>query len=38
VDENEKLMADKGYGYDADVQKFITHLDAVKAKFKVQNP
>jgi thiol:disulfide interchange protein DsbD len=38
VDENEKLMADKGYGYDADVQKFITHLDAVKAKFKEHNP
>lgn len=38
VDENEKLMADKGYGYDADVQKFIAHLDAVKAKFKEQNP
>lgn len=38
VDENEKLMADKGYGYDADVQKFIAHLDAVKAKFKAQNP
>ena len=38
VDENEKLMADKGYGYDADVQKFIAHLDAVKAKFKEQKP
>ena len=38
IDGNETLLAPKGYGYDADVAKFIAHLDAVKAKYKELNP
>ena len=29
-------LSDKKYGYDADIQKFINHLDAVKAAFDKQ--
>lgn len=33
IDENEKALVDKGYGYDPDAAKFVKHLDAVLAKF-----
>ncbi|MBL7719209.1 MAG: thioredoxin family protein [Flavipsychrobacter sp.] len=38
IDANGNKLADKGYGYDPNVQKFIKHLDAVKAKYKELNP
>jgi thiol:disulfide interchange protein DsbD len=34
LDGNEKRLADEGYGYDSDVKKFLTHLNAVKEKYK----
>ena len=34
VDENGNKLADDGYSYDPDVQKFISHLEKVKAKYK----
>jgi thiol:disulfide interchange protein DsbD len=34
VDENGNKLADKGYSYDPDAQKFIAHLDAVKERYK----
>jgi len=34
IDENENLLAEKGYGYDSDAQKFIEHLDNVLDKYK----
>ncbi len=34
LDLKEQPLSDVKYGYDADVQKFIHHLDAVKATFK----
>ncbi|MBC7553109.1 MAG: thioredoxin family protein, partial [Taibaiella sp.] len=34
IDENGNKLADEGYGYDPDVEKFVKHLDAVKAKYK----
>ncbi len=34
VDENGNKLADKGYSYNPDVQKFIDHLDSVKANYK----
>lgn len=36
LDLNGNALSDKKYGYDADVQKFINHLDAVKAAFDKQ--
>ncbi|WP_165836240.1 protein-disulfide reductase DsbD family protein [Taibaiella soli] len=38
VDENGNKLADNGYAYDPDVQKFVQHLDNVKAKFKASHP
>ncbi|MEO5942705.1 MAG: thioredoxin family protein [Ferruginibacter sp.] len=34
LDANEKKLADEGYGYDPDVQKFIKMLDNVSEKYK----
>lgn len=34
LDAHEKRLAPEGYGYDADVQKFLNHLNKVKAAFK----
>ncbi len=34
VDENGNKLADEGYSYDPDVQKFVAHLDKVKAKYQ----
>ncbi len=34
IDEKETLLAEKGYGYDPDVQKFLAHLDKVIEKYK----
>ncbi len=31
-------LADGGYGYDPDVEKFVNHLDKVKAKYKELHP
>jgi len=36
LDVNGNALSEKKYGYDADVQKFINHLDAVKAAFDKQ--
>jgi cytochrome c biogenesis protein CcdA/thioredoxin-related protein len=33
LDHNKNVLSEKQYGYDPDVQKFIDHLDAVKAEF-----
>ncbi len=38
VDENGNKLADAGYSYDPDVQKFVKHLDNVKAKYKQTHP
>ncbi|MBS1774231.1 MAG: thioredoxin family protein [Bacteroidetes bacterium] len=38
VDESGTKLADKSYSYDPDVQKFIKHLEAVKAKYKELHP
>lgn len=38
IDNNDRLLADKGYDYNPDIQKFIQHLDAVKSKYKALNP
>ena len=38
VDEAGNKLAEKGYSYDPDVDKFVAHLDAVKAKFKLSHP
>lgn len=38
IDENEKQLADKGYGYDPDVVKFLAHLDGVLQKHKALHP
>ncbi|RYD56545.1 MAG: DUF255 domain-containing protein [Sphingobacteriales bacterium] len=38
VDENGNKLANTGYGYDPDVQKFINHLDNVKNKYQASNP
>ena len=34
LDNNEKKLAEEGYGYDPDIKKFIAHLDNVKANFQ----
>lgn len=36
IDENGNKLAEEGYSYDPDVQKFVDHLDKVKAKYKAQ--
>ena len=38
VDENENLLAPKGYGYNPDAAAFAKHLDQVLAAFKKKNP
>jgi thiol:disulfide interchange protein len=38
IDAQDRDLAEKGVGYDPDVDKFIKHLDAVKAKYKELNP
>lgn len=38
VDENGNKLADAGYGYDPNIQKFIDHLDKVKANYKSSHP
>jgi len=38
VDENGNKLADEGYSYDPDVQKFIAHLDKVKENYKKTHP
>ncbi len=38
VDENGTKLAEEGYSYDPDASKFITHLEAVKAKYKQLHP
>ncbi len=38
IDEHEKLLADTGYGYNPNVQRFIDHLERVKAKYKETHP
>ena len=35
IDNNEKKLAEEGYGYNPDIKKFIAHLDKVKANFDV---
>lgn len=37
LDGNEKRLVSEGYGYDADVQKFIAHLDKVRQNYLQQN-
>jgi thiol:disulfide interchange protein DsbD len=38
VDENGNKLADEGYSYNPDVQKFVDHLDKVKANYKKTHP
>ncbi|GAA4454448.1 protein-disulfide reductase DsbD family protein [Rurimicrobium arvi] len=38
VDVDDHQLAEKGYPYDPNIDKFIAHLDAVKAKYKELNP
>jgi thiol:disulfide interchange protein len=38
IDENGVRLAEKGYPYDPNVQKFVDHLDKVKAKYKELHP
>lgn len=38
IDENGNKLADEGYSYNPDVDKFIKHLDDVKAKYKALHP
>jgi thiol:disulfide interchange protein DsbD len=37
MDANENVLSDIKYGYDPDINKFIQHLDNVKAKFDAEN-
>lgn len=37
TDAEQNPLSDIKYGYDKDIQKFISHLDAVKAKFDAEN-
>ena len=37
IDTNQNVLSDIKYGYDADINKFIHHLDEVKAKFESSN-
>ncbi len=38
VDENGNKLVDGGYSYDPDIQKFVAHLEKVKANFKASHP
>jgi len=38
VDENGNKLADEGYSYNPDVQKFVDHLEKVKANYKKTHP
>ncbi len=38
VDENGIKLADEGYGYNPDVERFVAHLDKVKANYKKTHP
>lgn len=38
VDADGHVLAEGGYGYNPDVQKFVDHLEKVKAKYKELNP
>lgn len=38
IDENGNKLATEGYGYNPDVQKFVKHLESVKAKYKELHP
>ena len=38
VDENGNKLVDKSYSYDPDIQKFIDHLEKVKANYKKTHP
>ncbi len=38
IDENGNKLAEGGYGYNPDVQKFVNHLEKVKQKHKETNP
>jgi len=38
IDENGNKLAEEGYGYDPDVQKFVKHLEKVKANYKKEHP
>lgn len=38
IDDNGNKLAEEGYPYDPDIQKFIRHLDNVKARYKELNP
>lgn len=38
IDENGNKLVEGGYGYDPDVQKFVDHLEKVKAKYKESHP
>jgi thiol:disulfide interchange protein DsbD len=37
IDENGNKLAEEGYPYDPNVQKFVDHLDKVKEKYNSQN-
>ena len=37
VDGNEKKLTAEGYGYDPDVQQFISHLKKVKETYQLEN-
>jgi thiol:disulfide interchange protein len=38
IDENGNKLAEDGYPYDPDVQKFVKHLESVKEKYKALHP
>ena len=38
IDSNQNVLSNIKYGYDADIDKFIHHLDEVKAKFDAEDP
>ena len=37
LDSKENRLAENGYGYDPDIDKFISHLDKVKAEYQKRN-
>jgi len=37
IDAGQNALSDIKYGYDPDIDKFIKHLDAAKAKFEKEN-
>ena len=38
IDDESNKLAEDGYGYDPDVEKFVNHLEKVKAKYKELHP